>query len=193
MLTKLHALYMFCECPCRPQLTVCRPTASPTSDPSPSPTIPFCKLVNVDIVDFEAVSSDEIEDDLQLQDVFANVSHHAIAQSASDDGLAVDDFYVFHVNVSGDSEYVEDGLEWSLFFVQNLCAFDEQDLRGLVLVINNEGDEMAVAMADRLATLFLDGNSSDSMTVSIYTLTEFSYLHLGSSSTFRQFLRYICE
>ncbi len=62
-------------------------------------------------------------------------------------------------------------VERSLYLEQTLCAFDDRVLKELSLIILHEESDIALSIADSLASLFLEGTSGDTMTVSIYIPT----------------------
>ena len=68
-----------------------------------------------------------------LQQIVVNVTHHAIAQSASNYGISRSEFRVDFYDVSG-----------SMTIEQDLCAFTGPTMNILQSVIVNEGDEVTI-------------------------------------------------
>ena len=145
----------------------------PTVDPTSDPTEIFCEFIIVEITDFDAFNSDDLNDDVILQDQIGNITYFAIAQNAEDDGIESGSFYVRYGDSSAESQYVDDEVQRSLFINQSLCAYGSDDLDTLTVIILYEDDEIEVILADKLTALYLDGQASDSMVVSIYVFNQF--------------------
>lgn len=151
-----------------------KPT-EPTASPTPLPTIllaaDFCTSIQVDIIDFDAFNSGELDENVNLQNDITNITHFAIAQMAhSVDGSL---FHVLYEDSSADSEYVDSELQRSLFINESLCTKYADDLQALMLIIENEHSTISAIILDKLAALYMNGQASDSMAVSIYIATQF--------------------
>ena len=153
------------------------PTLEPTDDPSPVPTTEptlnasrytLCTLINLDIIDFDAFTANDLDEDSELQSEIADITKDAIAESAfsQDKSLEFNSFVVAHRNVSGDVSNV-DGVQRSLFIVQRLCTVSSDDLEALEIIIETENGDITTFIANQLITLYLNGDSSDSFKVNI--------------------------
>lgn len=100
-----------------------------------------------------------MNNDTELQDIVANVSHHAISQSASTVEYSVypGSFHIYFYNVSG-----------ALFIRQSLCASTQPILSTLGIVISVESQVINAEIERELIDIFLNGNASTHMTVAMY-------------------------
>ena len=161
------------------------PTTDPTNDPSIDPTTdptidPVCVQIRVDIIDFNEFDSDQLNDDEELQNEVANVTHYALSRTAfaTDYSIDMDSFYV--VFDDSDTVYLyDDGqLQKSLFIYETLCALQEDDLVILSEIIQSQCDVVNQLMADKLNALYLKETRTDSLEVSISDMSQLRLLVL---------------
>lgn len=139
-------------------------TEEPTKSPSVSPTAAsFCDPILIEMKNFDGLSSSQISN-LQLQDVITNLTHHAVAESAEKYGTNPNAFFVEFGSASG-----------SLNIVETLCAFNDETLTVLAIVLENEEDEISLKIKERMLSLFgsSDVNSVD-VTISMIDLVHSS-------------------
>ena len=129
------------------------PTASPSPNPTTSPTM-ACDAILVIFTNFDVLSIDDVVVNTSIQQSMANITHSAIAESASGYGIDSDSFSVEFLNVSGDLtvEYI-------------LCSTFQGTLNNLYLVIENDEDDISTYIEENMTASF--GTGSDVMTVSI--------------------------
>lgn len=134
------------------------PTQEPTMEPTDNPTTAQCDLIQLQISNSDAFSAKQMQNDTKLQVAVANITHHAIAEDASEYQIDSDMFTVDFRNVSG-----------ALLIEQSLCASTEPNLNTLNTVVSKENDEINAEIKHKLIALFLNGTDSDELVVVIYT------------------------
>ena len=151
------------------------PTA-PSTEPTSAPSTPFCISIRVDIIDFDGFDSDELNGNVSLQEEVANVTHHALAQTMlmTYSNFDIDTFYVLYDDSLDANLYENGNIQQSVHIDQTLCTLYELYLDMLSQIIQNDGDEISTIMATKLTMLYLDGVASDSMTVFLIDLSQFS-------------------
>lgn len=136
------------------------PTISPSTEPTDSPTQSgsdlFYDFINVAISGFDGFSASELRYDFALQNVIANITHFAIAQSAADYGVDGDSFAVDYHSVSS-----------PLSIVHTIYADTRPILNVLLLVIGNEDAAISTEIETKIAARFVNGTVNEGMTVSI--------------------------
>ena len=154
------------------------PTIFPSHEPTNDPTVMYghCTLLNLNVIDFDAFSAADLQEDTETQEEIANITAMAITQTvlALDKLMDPQSFIVSHHNVTGRVNLVEEVLHRSLLIVQRLCADAPDNLDALMLVIDSKGDDIGICVSEKLAALYLDDDSSESFQVTISTITEFS-------------------
>ena len=143
-------------------------TQSPTTLPPGS----FCIPIRVDIIDFDAFNSDDLSDDILLQNEVANTTHFAIAQIGENHDINSDSFYVLYNDSSADSQYIDGDLQRSVFINESLCTFGADDLQSLTLIMQYEGEAIASILSKKLTSIYSNREASESMEVSIYILNQ---------------------
>ena len=159
------------------------PTLQPTNVPSSSPTIPVCSSINVDLVNFNKFTASDMDQDVMYQDMVTNATRHAIADVASVHGIDHNAFNVLYEDVFGSETYGEGQLRRSLFVDMELCVFSSDDFAALLLIVENELQNIEVALLERLTALFPD-QSGQGMEVAVYLPTEFRVFLKVSSLCF---------
>ena len=137
----------------------------PTNEPpSPSTTlITICETIYVDVTNFDAVSAVYINAQSSYQELMANITHEAIANSSIDYGIARDEFTVNFQNATGD-----------LLMKFSLCTSSGQIvLTALNTVLEDERNSIEEAIKKGLVEEF--SADSDSMTVSISQELQFRF------------------
>ena len=155
------------------------PTKSPSTEPSVFPTVaptpePFCSPIRIDVIDFDGFDSDELNDDVELQNDVANVTHYALFRTAITTNYSIDrdTFYVIFDDSESVNEYDGGELQRSLFVHETLCALQENDSVLLRELIQSHCDAVNQLMADKLTTMYLDGETMGSLKVSISDLSQ---------------------
>ena len=120
--------------------------------------------------------------DLKSRDEIVNITHYAIAQSAENDSIAQDHFYVIYVDSAVDHQDVNGKVQRSLLMTQSLCAISADDEGALILIIQHENDFIEDLIEDRMTKLYLDGIARESMVVTISSFTD--YMELRSLEMF---------
>ena len=149
------------------------------SEPKSAKTAPstsFCQSVRVNVIDFEGFDSDDLNDDEKLQEQVANVTNHALAQTVltANYGIDIDSFYVIYNDSLDANSYENGNVLQTVHIDEELCAFEEADSNLLTEMIEDEAEMINDIIAKRLVTLYLDGDASETMTVSITGPIEFS-------------------
>ena len=118
-----------------------------------------------------------MNDDEQLQEEVANVTHHALAQTAltANYDINTDSFYVLYDDSLSASVYENGILQRSVHIDEILCAFQAADSNLLSEMIENEAAMINSILAERLTALYLEGQWSATMEVSIAGATELSF------------------
>ena len=152
------------------------PTNYPSADPTEAPSTHFCQSIRIDIIDFDGFDSDDLNDDELLQEEVANVTHHALAQTAftANYGIDIDSFYVVYEDSLDAHVYENGNVQQSVHIDEILCAFEAADSNLLTEMIENEAGMIGSIISQRLAALHLEGQTSDTMTVSITGPNAFS-------------------
>ena len=170
-------------------LSVCPHIIGPTALPSTEPTLDAsryteCALIDLDIIDFDAFSAADLGEDSVKQTEIAELTKDAVAQSAfsQDNSLNFKSFIVSHDNVTGDVSNVN-GIQRSLFIVQQLCAADSHDLDSLTFIVEAENSNITAIIMSGLVELYMDGDVGDSfqVSISISSDSEFSNYFLSTN------------
>lgn len=138
------------------------PSPIPSTDPTASPIITnqSCDDLYVDISDFNHFTDDELNTNTALQSTMADITHDAIAESATASGIHAS-FNVDFEDASG-----------ALFITFSLCASEHKILGFLYVVIHTSSVDISDAITAGLVEEF--DVESDSMTVTV-SLPEFGF------------------
>ena len=93
------------------------------------------------IQEFGSFTAAQIRNNETLQNITVNTTHHAIAQSAADNGIYRGDFWMNFFNVSG-----------TVSIEYNMCSWYQLQLTALKYVIQNEDDEINYVISNHLNT-----------------------------------------
>ena len=151
------------------------PSFEPTPDPTTAPSTPFCQSIRLGIIDFDGFDSDDLNEDEKLQKQVANMTYHALAQTVlnANYDIEIDSFYVIYDD-SLDANLCENGnVQQSVHIDETLCAFEAEDSNLLPEMIENEVQMINSIIAKTLAALYMKGQWSDRMEVSIAGPNEF--------------------
>ena len=110
---------------------------------------------------FDGFTASDIVRDSNLQKVFANLTHHAIA----DNGVDTGSFWMDFQQASDRSD--------GLYITQIAYAFNHSLIDDLNSAITTKYDEINDYIKQKMTVLFLDGNDTEGMTVSISLLSGF--------------------
>lgn len=138
------------------------PSAPPTfgfSDPWSSSTDSFCATLKIEISGFiNADSADEFITDLTDSDKIniENMTHYAIAESATDYGQDRDLFFVDLTSISG-----------ALSILIDYCSFSEPVLSVLSVVIEERDEDIQSMIRTQWISMFGNGITQNVITVSI--------------------------
>ena len=137
-------------------------TMIPSANPSVSPTDPtkrpsnapstfltknpeslvtdqlYCTLLYLDVIDFDALTADDVGNDDKKQLEIANVTKMAIAKNAFD----FDRFLISYDNVSDKDDSADDDSLISLHILQRICAFSNERLDNLLSTINAQNEDI---------------------------------------------------
>ena len=104
------------------------------------------------------------------------MTHLALAQTALTAYYDIDigSFYVIYDDSLDANSYENGNVQQTVHIDEILCAFEAADSNLLTEMIENEAEMINGIIAKRLAALYLDGDASETMTVSITGPTEFS-------------------
>lgn len=116
-----------------------------------------CGLIFVEINNFNAFSSADIERNDSLQFMMANITYFAIAETAEIFGIDAEDFYVNFRNVSQ-----------PLSMVLTLCALTSPTFQGLKSIITGAADEISASMEKSIISLYdLDANGTMDVVIDV--------------------------
>ena len=141
------------------------PTRHPTANPTAAPSISFCVPIRIDLIGFAEFNSDDLADDVSLQEEIASITQFAIAQTAQNHEIESDSFYVRYDDSCALIQYIDGELHQSLFINQSVCTFGDDDLQSMTLILQYESHLIAETLADLLEEFYLNGNDTDSMDV----------------------------
>ena len=152
------------------------PTNYPSSNPTNAPSTLFCQSIRLDIIDFDGFDSDDLSNNETLQEEVANVTHHALAQTVLTANYEIDtySFYVIYHDSLDANVYDNGNVQQSVHIDEILCASLAADSDLLTEMIQNDAKMINSILAKRLTALYLEGQWSDTMKVSIAGATELS-------------------
>ena len=173
------------------------PSLEPTGNPTNSPTNPSCTNININIVNFNGISANQLSGDPVLQGDMSNVTRYAIADVSSAEGIGHGAFNVIYDDVAGSDDLIDGQLQRSLTIEQLLCVFDGDEFQDMFLFINQREDEISAALANRLIALYPD---EDGMEVFVALTQQFSewilctkYKIIVSQRSFSLLLCFTCN
>ena len=135
---------------------------SPSMEPTSATMTPLCEIIRVHISGYVgADSADEFITGLtdQQKTEITNMTHHAIADSATE------------YNVDSDSFYMElRSMSDALYIFEDYCTFTAQILNVLKLAITDDANEISTVIRGRWISTFGEGTKNEALNVTIDTI-----------------------